>query len=156
MGVWPRDGANCRFVGDGKRLQLARDSSVYEDYSAGKPTAWMPPVYPFIMAAAFKIFGVFSNQAAIALEIFQIIVSALTCIVLYFLGKRLYNAKAGLVAAFLFAMYPPAIHFAVQKIWSTSLFTCCFLLVILVFLWRADHPHVKGGIFSELCSDFQL
>jgi 4-amino-4-deoxy-L-arabinose transferase-like glycosyltransferase len=115
-------------------------------YRAGQPTAWMPPVYPFLMAGVFKIFGIFSEQAAMALEFFQTIVSALTCVVLYFVGKRLYNAKAGLVAAFLFAMYPPAIHFAVQKTWSTSLFACCLLLIILMFLRRADHPHVRGGI----------
>ena len=115
-------------------------------YTPGEPTAWMPPVYPFMMAGAFKAFGIFTERAAMALELLQTIIAALTCIVLYFLGKRLYDARAGLVAAFLFAIYPPAIHFAVQKTWSTSLFTCCLLLVILMFLWRADHPNIRGGI----------
>src|SRR5439155_5543357 len=57
------------------------------------PTAWMPPVYPFIMAGMFKIFGIFSIQAAITLELFLTIMSVLTCIFAYFLGRRLYNAN---------------------------------------------------------------
>ena len=75
------------------------------------------------------------------------IISVLTCVVLYNLGKRLYNAQVGLLAAFLLAIYPAAIHFAVQKIWSTSLFTCCLLLVILQFLRQAEQPHIKGGVY---------
>src|SRR5688572_15816418 len=70
------------------------------------PTAWMPPAYPLIMAGAFKIFGIFSQQAAIAIETFLTIVSALTCLLVYALGKRLYNAQVGLLAAFLLAIYP--------------------------------------------------
>jgi 4-amino-4-deoxy-L-arabinose transferase-like glycosyltransferase len=110
------------------------------------PTAWMPPVYPLVMAGAFKIFGVYSESAAITLELLQTILSALTCVVLYALGKRLYNAHAGLLAAGLFAIYPPAIYYAVGMIWGTSLFTGCLLVVILMFLRQADHPHMKGGI----------
>jgi 4-amino-4-deoxy-L-arabinose transferase-like glycosyltransferase len=115
-------------------------------YSPEKPTAWMPPIYPFIMAGAFKTFGIFTERAAVALELFQVLLSALTCIVLYSLGKRLYHAKVGLAAAFLFAIYPSAIHFAVQKVWSTSLFTLCFVLVVLILIRCADRPDVRGGI----------
>jgi len=114
------------------------------DHAQG-PTAWVPPIYPFIMAAAFKGFGIFSQEAAMVLLFFQTILSCLSCILLYFLGKRLYNAQVGLFAAFLLAVYPPAIHFAALKIWATSLSTFCLLLVILMFLRQADHPHMKGG-----------
>jgi len=109
------------------------------------PTAWMPPIYPFIMAATFKIFGIFSHEAAMVLLLLQAIISSLTCILLYLLGKRLYNTQVGLLAAFLLAIYPPAIHFAVQKVWVTSLSAFCLLLVILMFLRQADHPHMEGG-----------
>jgi len=110
------------------------------------PTAWMPPVYPMMMAAAFKIFGLYSQQAAIFLELFQIILSTLACVLLYLVGKRLYNAQAGLCAAFLFAIYPPAIHYAIRVIWGSSLLICCMLGSILLLLRQAKHPHMKGGL----------
>ena len=115
-------------------------------YPAGQPTAWMPPVYPFLMAGAFKVFGIFTERAAIAIELFQTIVSVLTCILLYCLGKRIFGAKVGLIAAFLLAIYPPAIHFAVQKTWSTTLFAFCLILIVLTLLSRASRPDVKHGI----------
>ena len=116
--VFPRDNHSWSFgyemgqiaasLAMGNGFSWPENVQYSEYYAAGQPTAWMPPVYPFIMAAAFKIFGVFSNQAAIALETFQIIASALTCIVLYFLGKRLYDAKAGLVRIYI--CHVPARH----------------------------------------------
>lgn len=111
------------------------------------PTAWMPPVYPFIMAAAFKAFGIYSQQAAVALQLFQTIVSALTCVLLYILAKHLYDVHVGFLAAFLLAIYPPAIYYSVRYIWGTSLFAFCLLLLILVFLRQAEHPSVKQAVW---------
>lgn len=118
------------------------------------PTAWMAPVYPFIMAVAFRNLGIYSSQAAIVLQLFQIILSVLTCVLLYFLGKRLYNAQVGLIAAFLLAMYPPAVHYSVRIIWDTSLFTACLILIILMFLRQAQSPDMKGGAFLGLLIGF--
>jgi 4-amino-4-deoxy-L-arabinose transferase-like glycosyltransferase len=110
------------------------------------PTAWMPPVYPYIMAGVFKVFGIYTQQSAIALQLFQTILSTFSCCLLYLLGKHLYDARVGLVAAFLFAIYPPSIHYAVRYVWGTSLFVCLFLLIILIFLQQADRPNPKGAV----------
>jgi 4-amino-4-deoxy-L-arabinose transferase-like glycosyltransferase len=126
----------------------------WSDYPKGELTAWMAPVYPYIMAAAFKMFGLFSPQAAIALELFLTSASVLTGVFLYMLGKRLYNPQVGLLAAFLFSMYPPSIHFSVRNLWETSFFTCCLLLVILLFLRLANQPRVKEGIWLGIALGF--
>jgi 4-amino-4-deoxy-L-arabinose transferase-like glycosyltransferase len=118
------------------------------------PTAWMPPAYPLIMAAAFKVFGIFSEQAAIAIEILLTITSILSCILIYLLGKHLYDIRVGLLAAFLLAIYPPSIHYAVRNLWDTSLFTCCLLLTILLFLKLASHPGVKQGAYLGIVLGF--
>lgn len=114
------------------------------------PTAWMPPVYPIIMAGVFKIFGTYSTASAMVLELFQAITSALSCVLLFFIGKRLFNAQAGLLAALMLAVYPPALHFAVQKIWSTNLFVFCLFLVILQFFKLAEAPTLKRSILTGL------
>jgi hypothetical protein len=98
------------------------------------PTAWMPPIYPSLIAATFKVFGVYSDQAAIFLLVFQTVASVLTCFYLYLIGRRVFNDQVGLLAAFLFAVYPPSINFTVRQIWSTSLFSCFLLILILSLL----------------------
>lgn len=110
------------------------------------PTAWMAPVYPWFIGLAFKAFGIYSQQAAVALELFQTLISALSCVVLYLIGKRVYDARTGLLAAFIFALYPVSIHFAVQKIWSTTLFVFCLLAVAYMLMRMADHPSLKTGV----------
>ena len=116
----------------------------WSSYPKG-PTAWMPPIYPFLIAATFRTFGVYSNQAAIFLLVFQTSSSVLTCFLLYMVGKRIFNAQAGLLAALLFAVYPASINFAVRQIWSVSLFSCCFLVLILSLLKLGKEMNVIQG-----------
>jgi 4-amino-4-deoxy-L-arabinose transferase-like glycosyltransferase len=118
------------------------------------PTSWMPPVYPLIMAGIFKVFGIYSMQSALALELLLTIVSVLSCGLLYLLGKRLYNAQVGLIAAFLLAIYPPSIYYAVRSVWDTGIFTCCLLVVVLMFLRLADHPNLKAGMCLGIIMGF--
>jgi 4-amino-4-deoxy-L-arabinose transferase-like glycosyltransferase len=125
----------------------------WSSYPKG-PTAWMPPIYPLLIAAAFKTFGVYSDQAAIFLLVVQTTFSVLTCFLLYLVGKRIFNAQTGLCAALLFAVYPPSIHFAVRQIWSTSLFAFCLLFVICIILHLSDYPRVKSGAYLGILLAF--
>jgi 4-amino-4-deoxy-L-arabinose transferase-like glycosyltransferase len=119
-----------------------------------EPTAWMAPVYPWLMAAVFKVFGTYSSHAAMILELFQTVLSTLACILVHFLGKRLFNKQVGLLSALLLAIYPPSISLAVQRIWSASLFVCCLLLILLFFIRLSEHPSIKGGFFLGLILGF--
>src|SRR5262245_25708847 len=85
------------------------------------PTAWEAPVYPLIIGVAFWCLGPYTARAAIALELFQILLSLLVCCALFRLGKRLCNERVGLLASFIFALYPAAIHLSVQKIGYVTL-----------------------------------
>jgi hypothetical protein len=44
------------------------------------PTSWIAPVYPYLCALFFVLFGVFGTHAAVALLILQSLISALTCV----------------------------------------------------------------------------
>ena len=52
------------------------------------PSAWAPPVYPYILAGVFKLFGIYSNLSAWVILTFNSIFSALTCLTLYRIGER--------------------------------------------------------------------
>ncbi len=80
------------------------------------PTSWEAPIYPFIIAAAFWLFEPYSAGAAVAIELFQVFISLLACLMIFLLGNRIFNVWSGLIAALMLAIYPQAVHFSIQKV----------------------------------------
>lgn len=96
------------------------------------PTAWLPPLYPLIFAGVFKIFGIYSLASAIAIRIFDSVVSALTCIPIFYmarsLGGQTPNERIGVWAAWSWVFFPHAIWSAAVVTWDSSLsapILCC-------------------------------
>ena len=52
------------------------------------PTAWLTPVYPYIVAGAYRIFGIHTPHAFFAMVLLNILFSAATCIPIFYVGKR--------------------------------------------------------------------
>jgi 4-amino-4-deoxy-L-arabinose transferase-like glycosyltransferase len=116
--------------------RIARSLVTGEGYSSpfstpSGPTALLAPGFPFLLAAIFKVFGIYTTASAVAVYFFNALVSALTCVMLYGLGARIFGQQVGLAAAFLFALYPPSIWYAGGMIWDTSFVT--FALVVLMY-----------------------
>lgn len=84
-------------------------------------TAWLTPVYPFMLAGIFCVFGVFTLHAFYAAAALNIIFSAVTCVPIYFAGRRIAGIGAASLAAWLWALFPNAIVIPFQWIWDTSL-----------------------------------
>lgn len=99
------------------------------------PTAWIPPVYPFLMAVAYRLFGVLSPASGLALILFQVAVSALTCVPIVKLGEVSGNRKVGLCAAWVWACYPYFVFFPVILIWENT-FSALLLTWLLLFTMR--------------------
>src|SRR6516164_685340 len=47
------------------------------------PSAWTPPLYPWVIALAFRVFGIYSHAAALAILLFNSVFSALTSWTIY-------------------------------------------------------------------------
>jgi len=99
---------------------------------SSRPTAWTPPVYPFLIAVMFRIFGSFSSAAAYALLTFNSVFSALTCWTIYRAASRVFGQKVAAWSGWLWAVFPYAIYWSVCWIWETTLST--FLLSLLFLL----------------------
>src|SRR6266480_3808076 len=50
------------------------------------PSAWAPPVHPYILGGVFKLFGVYSFLSAWVILVFNSVFSSLTCLTLYHIG----------------------------------------------------------------------
>jgi hypothetical protein len=85
------------------------------------PTAWMTPLYPLLLSLIMRIFGVYTFASWVAAISMNICFSSLTCIPLYFAGKRVQSLGLAAAAAWLWAIFPNAILLSYQSLWDTSL-----------------------------------
>ena len=96
------------------------------------PSAWTAPLYPWIIALAFRIFGLYSYGAAFALLALNSISAALTSWTIYGIARRVFNETVAVWSGWAWAIFPVSIYFAVMWIWETSL--SAFLLSLLCLL----------------------
>ncbi len=118
------------------------------------PTAWMPPLYPALMALVFEAFGTFTPASGAVLIALQTAASLLTSALLYVVGRPVFGRRTALLAAFALALYPAAIHFSVQKFWSTSFFAACPLVLILALDRSTRRPTAPAGLGVGLLFGF--
>lgn len=69
----------------------------------GQPTSLRPPLYPALVAAVYRLFGMENYQAV---RLVQAILSLLNVVLLYRLGSMVLSPRAGLWLAGMFAFYP--------------------------------------------------
>ncbi len=108
------------------------------------PTAWIAPAYPYLVAFFFRMFGVFSTNAAIALMLLQSAFSAFTCVPIAAIGERTLGRRAGVVAALLWAVFPWFSKWAVCWIWEVSLSALLFA-VLFWYVMRLAEGASRGS-----------
>ena len=103
------------------------------------PTAWTPPLYPLLMAACFRLFGVYSNPAAWALLAVNSLCSAATAPAIFELARRCYGRRpdgdgVALWSGWLWALYPAALQYAVHWPWDMAVTAWLFSLALVLGL----------------------
>ena len=98
------------------------------------PTAMVGPVYPLIIAAAFKLFGIYSTRAAVVLLTLNALLSALTAAVVFLIGRSAFNERTGIWAGWAWVFFPLAVYWPVLWVWDTSLSGLMFGLIFLATL----------------------
>jgi len=93
------------------------------------PTAWEPPLYPFLIAGVFKMFGVYSRASALVLLSLNSLFSALTCIPIFLIAKRCFDERVAVCTAWTWALLPSVIFWCTRWVWETSL-TALLLAII--------------------------
>jgi 4-amino-4-deoxy-L-arabinose transferase-like glycosyltransferase len=101
-------------------------------YPASGPTALVPPLFTYLLAMVFRLFGPYTAASAVTILSINSIFSALTCLPVYFSTKYVMGQRAAMLAAWGWALYPFAIYFSAGRVWEYALtgllFTTCFCL----------------------------
>ncbi len=123
-------------------------------------TAWLPPVYPFLLSLIFRIFGSLSVPSLNAAVLLNILCSTATCVPIFFAGKRLSAPSAGLsvaaTAAWIWALLPAAILLPFEWIWDTSLSALLAALLLWFTLYLADSHRARDWCAYGLLSGLSL
>lgn len=98
------------------------------------PTAWVPPIYPWILAADFRLFGLYSPLAAWMILAFDSVLNAFMVRTTWEIAARCFNRKVALWSAWIWALYPAAMQFAVRWVWEMTLTAFLFAWVLVLAL----------------------
>ena len=96
------------------------------------PTAWEPPLYPFLIAGVFKILGIYSHASAMVLLAISSAFSALTCVPIFWIGRRCFSESVAVGSAWAWALLPNVMHWCTRVVWETSF--SAFLLAVIFWL----------------------
>lgn len=110
------------------------------------PTAWLTPVYPYMVAGAYRVFGIHTPHAFFAMVLLNILFSAATCIPIFYVGKRVGGLGVASLAAWLWAIFPNAWIIPFEWIWDTSLSALLMAMILWATLRLVDRDARVGDV----------
>lgn len=119
-------------------------------------TAWLTPVYPWIVTIIYKIFGIHTPHAFYAAVLLNIIFSAATCVPIYFIGKKVGGLGVAAGATWLWAIFPNAILIPYEWIWDTSFSALLVATILWATLKLAESRRLRDWIFYGVLWGFAL
>ena len=114
------------------------------------PTAWEPPLYPYLSAGVFLLFGIYSKASAFVLLALNSVFSALTCIPIFLIARRIFSEKVAVGSAWAWALLPNVMFWCTRAVWETSLSALLLALAFWLALTMEERegwmPWVKFGL----------
>jgi hypothetical protein len=128
----------------------------YTYHKPPSPTVFMMPGLPYTLALLMKLFGEFGGITA--LRIVQAILQTISLLLIFSIGKKLFNSKVGILAVILDLFY-------IAEIWMPNLVLteCFFKFFVLCLIYSSicaieknlTKYYVWGGIFLGLATLFR-
>jgi 4-amino-4-deoxy-L-arabinose transferase-like glycosyltransferase len=107
------------------------------------PTAWEPPLYPCLIAAAFKFTGVYTATSAFILLSLNSLFSALTCVPIFLMAQKCFSERVAVWSAWGWALLPTVMYWCARWVWETSLSA---LLLALIFWLTLRLRDLSGSV----------
>lgn len=112
-------------------------SSPYEGNTG--PTAWEPPLYPYLMAGVFEVFGIYTQRSAWVLLLINSVFATLTCIPVYRIAEKTFDARVARWSAIGWGLNPYVWYWSIHWLWDTTftpfILACIFLLALELQDW---------------------
>lgn len=100
-------------------------------YGHTGPTAWVAPLYPYLMAGVFRIFGIYSVTSAMTLMLLNAFIGAVTIFPIRAIASRCFSRKVAIASIWIWAVWPFTMRYIAylqDMSLSTLLFTCAIAM----------------------------
>jgi len=107
-----------------------------EDHLGRMSQASRPVLFPVVLGGLYAIFG----HGVVAPQVFQCLLGALTCGVIYSLGREVFDRRAGILAGIGAAIFPQLIYYCgalTTEILHIFLLTCAIFMLFVAYKRRA-------------------
>ncbi len=94
------------------------------------PTIWFTPIYPYLVAGIFKIWGIYADSSKLVILTLNCAFAALTVIPIFGSAEKTFGKGVAVGASWAWVFLPTAIYFPIVKVWDTAL---AALLMALIF-----------------------
>ena len=84
------------------------------------PTALLPPVYPFLLACAFKLFGIYTTASALTILTLNNLFSSFTCLPIFLIARRVFGVRVASWAGWTWAFFPYSAILSNLFVWETT------------------------------------
>jgi 4-amino-4-deoxy-L-arabinose transferase-like glycosyltransferase len=132
-----------------RSIALGQGFSNPYDANTG-PTAWEPPLYPYLMSGVFKLFGIYTYASAWILLTINSLFAALTTIPVFLIARHGFDERVARWSAYAWALNPYIWYWSIHWIWDTTLtplvLTVIFLLTLELQNWRSLRGWLIFGI----------
>lgn len=95
------------------------------------PSAWFTPLYPYLVAGIFRMWGIFSDASKLIIEVLNCAFAALTVIPIYEIARKAFGKGVAVGASWTWVVLPSALFFPIFWIWDTA----CAALFLALILW---------------------
>lgn len=107
---------------------------------------WQPLFYPLTLAALYTV----SDGSILFAKVVQAGVGALTCLLTYLLGRRIFDRRVGLIAGIILVLYGPAIFFDGELLATTWAALWSVVLILLILRAAERESWLRFGLLG-LC-----
>lgn len=113
----------------------------------GYGDTWRPPGYAAFLGILFFLFG----KSIILIRIINSILGALTCVLIYFIGKKIFSSAVGKISAILLCFYPYLINYTGDLL-SETFYTFLISLSVFFILICSEKPNLKNVFLTGVIS----
>jgi 4-amino-4-deoxy-L-arabinose transferase-like glycosyltransferase len=149
---WRPGGDNFEFGWEMGRIgrSIAQGHGFGSPYEGNTgPSAWEPPLYPFLIGAVFKLFGIYTYASAWVLLSINSLLASLTTIPIFWIAHRTFGERVAIWSAYGWALNPYVWSWGIHWIWDVTLtpllLACIFLIALEVTKWPGWRGWVLFG-----------
>lgn len=112
----------------------------------GKPTSLRPPLYPFFLAGLRILSG---SELILVTRIVQTLINLLTALLVYQIGKKVFNQRIARIGVIMFLFFPPLVGYNLILL-SETVFIFFFVFAAYFFTGFLSSQRIKLLIFTGI------